>query len=121
MRTVTYYNLEGTSKAKTRQAILFQNEKTGLQAWFPLRIVSYRFIGPDFRVRISVPDWLLSKVDWKEPVVKPTNPYIGADVGNMMEERMVLLEQLDYIAKGSPEYLGLVNRIRLIDEAAALV
>jgi hypothetical protein len=120
-RTVAYYNFEGTSKAKTANAILFQNEATGMETWLPTRVVSVRFIGPNYRVRVSIPDWLSCKLDWKEPVVKPKNPYIGADVGNMMEERMVMNEQLDYIAKGTPEYIALVNRIRLIDEAAALV
>ena len=119
-RTVAYYNFEGTSKAKTANAILFHNDTTGQEVWLPTRVVSYRFIGPNFRVRVSIPDWLSSKLTWKSPTVKPKNPYVGCDVGNMMEERMVLDEQLGYIAKDTPSYLELVNRIRLIDEAVAL-
>jgi hypothetical protein len=73
-----------------------------------------KFIGKNYEVKVTVPDWFFRKISWKplsefKPKAKPANPYIGADVGNMMEERMVL-EEID---PADP-------RIKLIDEAVAV-
>ena len=111
-RTVAYYNIVGTSKAKTDKAILVV--KDGLESWMPLSVAQVKFIGKDYQVKVTVPDWFFRKISWKplsefKPKAKPVNPYIGADVGNMMEERMVL-EEID---PSDP-------RIKLIDEAVAL-
>lgn len=111
-RTVAYYNIVGTSKAKTDKAILVV--KDGLESWMPLSVAQVKFIGKDYQVKVTVPDWFFRKISWKplsefKPKAKPANPYIGADVGNMMEERMVL-EEID---PSDP-------RIKLIDEAVAI-
>lgn len=111
-RTVAYYNIVGTSKAKTDKAILVV--KDGLESWMPLSVAQVKFIGKDYQVKVTVPDWFFRKISWKplsefKPKAKPANPYIGTDVGNMMEERMVLEE----MNPSDP-------RIKLIDEAAAL-
>ena len=95
-RTVAYYNIFGTSKAKTDKAILVLNEQ-GLQAWMPLRVVQVKFIGKEYQVKVTVPDWLYNKISWKpaeeyKPKSVTTNPYIGQDIGNIMEEMMVLQE-----------------------------
>lgn len=123
MRTVAFYSIDGVSKAKTQKAILVQRGD-GQEAWIPLSQASVRFTGPNFRVRVSVPDWFFNKISWKQPVpyVKKTaapvsvktgkpaepseplantkkkmnNPYVGMDFGNMMEEQMVLSEMLDH-------------------------
>ena len=97
MRTVAFYSIDGTSKAKTAKAILVS--ANGKEAWLPLRFTSVKFVGKDYKVRVSVPDWLYNKIDWKipsEPLVVPKkkNPYVGSDYGNMMEERMILDEML---------------------------
>lgn len=46
------------------------------------------------------------------------NPYIGADVGNMMEERMVLEEMTCYVTGEAKQKL--LERIEMIDEATSL-
>lgn len=104
MRTVAFYSVDGVSKAKTPKAILVQRDD-GKEAWIPMSQASVRFTGPNYKVRVSVPDWFYGKIVWKNPtayekqavapVSKPAgNPYIGMDYGNMMEESMVLSEML---------------------------
>ena len=103
MRTVAFYSVDGVSKAKTPKAILVQRDD-GKEAWIPMSQASVRFTGPNYKVRVSVPDWFYGKIVWKHPTayekkavapVKPAgNPYIGMDYGNMMEESMVLSEML---------------------------
>jgi hypothetical protein len=57
-------------------------------------------------------------------MVQNVNPYIGCDLGNMMEERMVLIEMYDSLDETNSEdtkrQTELANRIRMIDEAAKL-
>ena len=94
-RTVAYYNIFGVSKAKTNKAILVA--KDGLETWIPLSVAQVKFVGKNYEVKVTVPDWFFRKISWKplsefKPKAKPANPYIGADTGNMMEERMVLEE-----------------------------
>lgn len=148
MRTVAFYSIDGISKAKTNKAILVQRNDGGTEAWIPLSCASVKFTGPDFRVTVSVPDWLFSKISWKQPVpyekkVKQVvqqpiqkNPYIGTDYGNMMEERMVLDERLAHeeyeygMYQDSDDEPTLTEmaksideiklRLKQIDEAAAL-
>jgi hypothetical protein len=96
-RTVAYYNIFGTSKAKTDKAILVVNETGTEQTWMPLSVAQVKFIGKDYQVKVTVPDWFFRKISWKPveeyvPKAKSTNPYIGQDVGNLMEEMMVLQE-----------------------------
>jgi hypothetical protein len=98
-RTVSYYNIFGTSKAKTEKAILVLNDAGTEQAWMPLRVAQVKFIGKDYKVKVTVPDWFFRKISWVpaqdfKPTAKsaPTNPYIGQDVGNILEEMMVLQE-----------------------------
>lgn len=117
MRTVSFYSIDGVSKAKTAKAILVSRQD-GQEAWIPLSSASVKFTGPDYKVRVSVPDWLYNKISWKRPVAMATiskktsepqvrsepvavakklsNPYIGMDFGNMMEEQMVLSEMLSH-------------------------
>ena len=123
MKTVVLYNIEGVSKAKTAKAVLLFDPKTNKQAWIPLSIATVKFIGPDYAVKVTVPDWFFNKIAWKdETPVKPTKP--TADVGNMMEERMVLIEMYDSLDETSEddvaEQTALAKRIKLIDEAVAL-
>lgn len=129
MKTVVLYNIEGVSKAKTAKAVLLFDPKTNKQAWIPLSIATVKFIGPDYAVKVTVPDWFFNKIAWKDETpyikpTKPTNPYVGADVGNMMEERMVLTEMYDSLDETSEddveEQEALAKRIKLIDEAVAL-
>jgi hypothetical protein len=120
-RTVAIYRFEGTSKAKTTNAILFVNEKTGLQTWLPLRCIEVKFTGPNFKCQVMIPDWLSAKLTWKQGEQKKENPYIGCDYGNLMEERMVLSEHLDYIAKHTPEYVALYARLQQMNEAVRLI
>lgn len=94
-RTVAYYNIFGTSKAKTDKAILVA--KDGMQSWMPLSVAQVKFVGKDYQVKVTVPDWFFRKISWKPieeytPKAKPTNPYIGQDVGNILEEMMLLEE-----------------------------
>lgn len=116
MKTVTIYHIDGVSKAKTSKAILIQRNDGGTEAWIPLSCVSVKFTGPNYKVRVSVPDWLFSKISWKQPTpfqkkvqqvmagkppepvaaTQKKNPYVGCDVGNMLEERMVLEEKLSH-------------------------
>lgn len=53
------------------------------------------------------------------------NPYIGADFGNMMEERMVLMEIYDSLDETDSEdakrQAELGKRIAMINEAAKLL
>jgi hypothetical protein len=111
-QTVTFYDIFGTSKAKTNKAILVMRDN--LETWLPLSVAQVKFIGKDYQVKVTVPGWFYNKISWKplsefKPKAKPANPYIGSDVGNMMEERMVLEEM-------NPED----PRIKLIDEAVAV-
>jgi hypothetical protein len=111
-RTVAYYNIFGVSKAKTDKAILVV--KDGLESWMPLSVAQVKFIDKNFGVKVTVPDWFFRKISWKplsefKPKAKSANPYVGSDVGNMMEERMVLEEM-------NPDD----PRIKLIDEAVAV-
>ena len=114
MRTTSFYAVDGVSKAKTAKAILIQRAD-GKEAWIPMSQASVRFTGPNYKVRVSVPDWFYGKIVWKNPtafvkketapvtpvapvapVVPKTNPYLGMDFGNMMEESMVLSEMLSH-------------------------
>ncbi len=144
MRTVSFYSIDGVSKAKTAKAILVSAH--GKEAWLPLRFASVKFTGPNYQVRVSVPDWLYNKINWKTPEVvekapeapaapkKPTNPYVGMDYGNMMEELMILNEILAHeereygmyqdsddfpkLEQWAKEIAELKKRIVLINEAA---
>ena len=74
-RTVAYYNIVGTSKAKTDKAILVV--KDGLESWMPLSVAQVKFIGKDYQVKVTVPDWFFRKISWKplsefKPKAKPT-------------------------------------------------
>jgi len=96
-RTIAYYNIFGVSKAKTDKAVLVV--KDGMQTWIPMSVAEVKFIGKNYEVKVTVPDWFFRKISWKPveefvPKAKPVNPYIGMDVGNMLEERMVL-EEMD--------------------------
>lgn len=119
-QTVSLWSMNGVSKAKTAKAILFLNTETNLEAWMPLTVASVRFIGKDYKVRVTVPGWFYGKIQWKQPSTftpkaKPANPYIGADVGNMMEERMVLEEIAD--SETGEAKQKLLERISMIDAA----
>jgi len=122
-QTVALYSIDGVSKAKTAKAILVFEPRMNKEAWIPLTVASVRFVNKTFGVRVTVPGWFFGKIQWKEPSnyvrkaapAKPANPYIGADVGNMMEERMVLEE---IVANQSTEdNTKLIERIKMIDEA----
>jgi hypothetical protein len=119
-QTVSLWTMRGVSKAKTAKAILFLNTETNHEAWIPLTVASVRFIGKDYKVQVTVPGWFYGKIQWKQPSTftpkaKPANPYMGADVGNMMEERMVLAEVAD--SETGEHKQKLLDRIALIDEA----
>ncbi len=129
MRTVALYNIFGVSKAKTAKAVLLHETTTDRMAWIPLSVASVKFIGTDYKVKVTVPDWFFNKIAWKTaasfaPKAKPDNPYIGADVGNMMEERMVLTEIYDSLdetnSDHAAELAGIAKRLRMIEEAVAL-
>lgn len=112
MSTVALYSITGTSKAKTAKAILVLNS-SGQQAWIPLSVASVQFIGKDYKVKVTVPGWFFSKISWKpaeeyKPKSVPTNPYISQDVGNILEEMMVLQEV------GGP---GVAKTLQLMQEA----
>ncbi len=125
-QTVALYSIDGVSKAKTAKAILVFEPRMNKEAWIPLTVASVRFVNKNFGVRVTVPGWFFGKIQWKEPSnyvrketpAKPANPYIGADYGNMMEERMVL----DEIVSNQPnsDNTKLLARIAMIDEAAKL-
>ena len=122
-QTVTLWSMYGVSKAKTAKAVLFLNTETNQEAWMPLTVAQVKFIGKDYKVKVTVPGWFYNKIQWKAPSTftpkaKPANPYIGADVGNMMEERMVLQEIAD--SETGDEKAKLLARIALIDEATKL-
>lgn len=96
MKTITFYDIVGFSRAKTAKAILVVNDNNQ-QSWIPLSVASVKFIGKDYRVKVTVPGWFYGKISWKpveeyKPKEKPSNPYIGMDVGNILEEMMVLQE-----------------------------
>ena len=105
-QTTTIHTIYGVSKAKTDKAVLVEIEDNGSvkQSWMPLSIVGVRFIGKNFQIKVTVPGWFFRKIDWKAPQVytpkakpaAPKNPYIGSDVGNMMEELMILNERLSH-------------------------
>lgn len=143
-QTVTLHTIYGVSKAKTDKALLLEIEDNGskVQSWIPLSVASVQFIGKDFQVKVVVPGWFFRKISWKAPVpytpkaksVAPTpapvvrkNPYIGCDVGNMLEEQMILSEQIDAYQEGAfGEGLeqdrimqDLSRRIEMIREAVA--
>jgi len=61
-RTVAYYNLYGKSLAKTDRAIFFLEEGSEKAQWFPLSVAEVKFIGADFKVKLSVPDWHLRRI-----------------------------------------------------------
>ena len=69
MRTTVLFSLRGFSKAKTAKAILFEDMKNGHTAWIPTSVASVKFIGPDFKVEVVVPDWFYRKISWKPPVI----------------------------------------------------
>ena len=86
----------------------------------PLTVAGVRFIGKDYKVQVTVPGWFYNQIKWKQPSTfipktKPTNPYIGTDIGNMMEERMVLNEMAD--SETGEAKQKLIERIALIDAA----
>ena len=119
-QTITLWTMNGVSKAKTAKAILFLNTETNQEAWVPLTVASVRFIGKDYKVQVTVPGWFYGKIQWKQPSTftpkaKSANPYIGADVGNMMEERMVLNEMAD--SETGEAKQKLIERSALIDAA----
>lgn len=129
-QTVTLWSMYGVSKAKTAKAILFLNTETNQEAWMPLTVAMVKFIGKDYKVKVTVPGWFYNKIQWKAPTTyvpkaKPANPYMGADVGNMLEEQLILGEQLSAFQEGAmgdgPEQdkamEELSRRIALIDEA----
>lgn len=145
-QTVTLHTIYGVSKAKTDKALLLEIEENGapVQSWIPLSVASVKFIGKDFQVKVVVPGWFFRKISWKAPVpytpkaktVAPTpapapvvskNPYIGSDVGNMLEEAMILGEQLSAYQEGAmgdgPEQdrmmKELSQRIMMINDAVA--
>jgi len=89
MQTVAFYTLHGHSKAKTAKAILLE-DKSGHTAWIPTSIASVKFTGPNYKVEVVIPDWFHRKISWKAPVIE--NPKVGEDIGNLMEEKMVLEE-----------------------------
>jgi len=64
MQTVVFYNLLGFSKAKTPKAVLFFDPQTNKQAWIPASVSTVKFIGPDFRVKVTVPGWFFNKITW---------------------------------------------------------
>lgn len=137
-QTVTLHTIYGVSKAKTDKAMLLEIEDNGapVQSWIPLSVASVKFIGKDFQVKVVVPGWFFRKISWKAPVpytpkakpAAPKNPYIGCDVGNMLEEQMILSEELDAYQEGAmgdgPEQHriteDLCRRIGMIREAVAL-
>lgn len=63
-RTVAFYSFNGVSKAKTERAILFRETSTNRQAWLPLSVTSVKFVGGDYKVTVSVPDWFFNKIKW---------------------------------------------------------
>ena len=105
-QTTTLHTIYGVSKAKTDKAVLVEIEDNGSvkQSWMPLSVVGVRFIGKNFQIKVTVPGWFFRKIDWKAPQAytpkakpaAPKNPYIGSDVGNMMEELMILNERLSH-------------------------
>ena len=136
-QTVTLHTIYGVSKAKTDKALLLEIDDNGspVQSWIPLSVASVKFIGKDFQVKVVVPGWFFRKISWKAPVpytpkakpATPKNPYIGSDVGNMLEEQMILGEQLSAYQEGAmgdgPEQdramEDLSLRIKMIGEAVA--
>jgi hypothetical protein len=63
-RTVAFYSIYGTSKAKTDKAILVLADSRPEQAWIPLRVAEVKFIGKDYKVKVTVPDWFFDKISW---------------------------------------------------------
>jgi hypothetical protein len=64
MRTTAFYNFFGVSKAKTAKAILFVDTNTQRMAWIPLSVASVKFIGADYKVKLTIPDWFSNKINW---------------------------------------------------------
>lgn len=67
MRTVAFYSMDGVSRAKTAKAVLFECARGSgtYMAWIPLSVCTLKFTGPDFKARVSVPDWMYNKISWK--------------------------------------------------------
>ncbi len=65
MKTVSFYSLRGVSKAKTDKAVLFFDEIHNREAWIPTSVGSVKFIGPNYKVEVTVPGWFFSKISWK--------------------------------------------------------
>lgn len=112
MGTVALYSIYGTSKAKTDKAILVATQENK-EAWFPLSVASVKFIGKNYQVKVTVPGWFFGKISWKplsefKSKQKSSNPYIGMDVGNMLEEMMILREM-------NPP--GVEKKLQLMQEA----
>lgn len=118
-QTVTLYNIFGTSKAKTEKAILVLNENNQ-QAWMPLSVAQVKFIGGNYKVKVTVPGWFFGKIAWKpaeeyKPKAKPANPYMGGDVGNLGEELMVLQEIVE--SETGEKKQKILEQIELINQA----
>lgn len=127
-QTVVLYELVGVSKAKTAKALLFLDTRTNKESWIPLRVASVKFINKEFGVKVSVPSWFYGKIVWKDPVAYtpapkavPANPYIGMDIGNMMEEKMILEEIYDTVVERGDieDKINIENKLRMIAEACA--
>ena len=117
MRTTALFSLRGFSKAKTAKAILFEDMRNGYTAWIPTSVASVRYLGLNYKVEVVVPDWFYRKIVWKAPVIVK-NPFAGVDIGNLMEEKMVLEE----ILAGETDAVKideLKSKLAMIDEAAA--
>jgi len=67
MRTVAIYTIDGVSKAKTAKAVLFEcfRGTAKYTAWIPLSVCTLKFTGPEYKARLSVPDWMYNKISWK--------------------------------------------------------
>lgn len=65
MRTTTLYTLRGVSKAKTAKAVLLFDEVYNREAWIPTSVGSVKFVGPNYKVEVTVPGWFFSKIAWK--------------------------------------------------------
>lgn len=66
----------------------------------PKQLAYWRALQKDGKMRIEIYAGQLleiarAKAQKAQMAQAADNPYIGADIGNLMEERMVLLEQLD--------------------------
>ena len=64
MKTVVLYTIFGVSKAKTNKAILVLDTKTNKESWIPLSVAHVKFIGKNYEVKVTVPGWFFSKINW---------------------------------------------------------